>query len=256
MDRSKLSALFDLSGRVAIVTGSTRGIGLSISEGLAASGASIVVASRKPDACRKTEEHLTSMGAEALGPPTHMGDLEQIANLVSKTAERFGRIDVVVNNAANPLAQPVGSFTPEAWEKSLTVNLRGPVFLVQDALPYLEASGHASVINVITAGVFMFSPGQAMYVAAKSALMSMTRAMAAAYAPAGIRVNALAPGTTDTDMVRNTGPESVASMTESSRLRRLAHPDEMVGPALLLASDAGSYVTGQVLLVDGALAAN
>jgi NAD(P)-dependent dehydrogenase (short-subunit alcohol dehydrogenase family) len=256
MDRSKLSALFDLSGRVAIVTGGTRGIGLSIAEGLSAAGASVVVASRKPDACRETEEHLISMGGDALGIPTHMGDLEQITNLVTRTAQRFGRIDVIVNNAANPLAQPVGSFTPEAWEKSLTVNLRGPVFLVQDALPYLEASGNASVINVITAGVFMFSPGQAMYVAAKSGLMAMTRSMAAAYASAGIRVNALAPGTTDTDMVRNTGPASVASMTESSRLRRLAHPDEMVGPALLLASDAGSYVTGQVLLVDGALAAN
>ena len=256
MDRSTLSTLFDLSGRVAIVTGGTKGIGRSIAEGFAAAGAAVVVASRKPEACRETEEHLASMGAKALGVPTHMGELEQIGNLVSQTEQHFGQIDVIVNSAANPLAQPVGSFTPEAWQKSLDVNLRGPVFLVQEALPYLEASAHASVINVITAGVFMFSPGQAIYVAAKSALMAMTRSMAAAYAASGIRVNALAPGTTDTDMVRNTGPASVASMTESSRLRRLAHADEMVGPALLLASDAGSYVTGQVLLVDGALAAN
>jgi NAD(P)-dependent dehydrogenase (short-subunit alcohol dehydrogenase family) len=256
MDRSTLSTLFDLSGRVAIVTGGTKGIGRSIAEGFAAAGAAVVVASRKPEACRETEEHLASMGARALGVPTHMGELDQIGNLVSQTEHHFGQIDVIVNNAANPLTQPVGSFTPEAWQKSLDVNLRGPVFLVQEALPYLEASSHASVINVITAGVFMFSPAQAIYVAAKSALMAMTRSMAAAYAASGIRVNALAPGTTDTDMVRNTGPASVASMTESSRLRRLAHPDEMVGPALLLASDAGSYVTGQVLLVDGALAAN
>ena len=196
------------------------------------------------------------MGGDALGVPTHMGDLEAVGRLVAATAERFGRIDIVVNNAANALALPVGQFTPEAWQKSYDVNLRGPVFLVQDALPYLEASPVASVINVISVGAFMYSVTEAMYSAAKAALMSYTRIMAAAYAPKGIRVNALAPGTTDTDMVRNTGLESVAMMTRASHLRRLAHPDEMVGPALLLASDAGSYMTGHVVIVDGALVAH
>jgi NAD(P)-dependent dehydrogenase (short-subunit alcohol dehydrogenase family) len=256
LERSQLDQLFSLSGRVAIVTGGTRGIGRSIAEGFVAAGASVVVASRKPEACRETEEHLTAIGGEAFGVATHMGDLEDVATLARVTAERYGRIDVIVNNAANALTQPVGEFTPEGWQKSLDVNLRGPVFLVQEALPFLKASGHGSVINVLTAGVFLFAQSQAIYVAGKAALMSLTRAMAAEYAPYNIRVNALAPGTTDTDMVRNTGPESVAAMTESSHLRRLAHPDEMVGPALLLASDAGSYITGQVLLVDGGLAAN
>lgn len=254
MDRSRMDSLFDLTGRAAIVTGGTRGIGRSIAEGLLLAGASVAVASRKPEACKETEAHLQSLGGEAIGVPTHMGDLEHLAALVTTTADRFGRIDIIVNNAANALALPVGEFTPAAWSKSFDVNLRGPVFLVQEALPYLKASGKASVINVISVGAFLFAQHEAMYAAGKAGLMSFTRTLAAAYAPYGIRVNALAPGTTDTDMVRNTGPESVEAMTQASHLRRLADPDEMVGPALLLASDAGSYMTGQVLIADGGLA--
>lgn len=254
MDRQTHERLFDLTGRVAIVTGGTRGIGRSLAEGLVLAGASVVVASRKPDACKETEGHLCSvLGGQAMGVPAHMGELDQVSALVHATVDRFGGVDIVVNNAANALALPVGEFTPGAWAKSFDVNLRGPVFLVQEALPHLKQSGHASVINVISVGAFMFAQGEAMYAAGKAALLSMTRAMAATYAPFGIRVNALAPGTTDTDMVRNTGPESVAAMSTASHLGRLANPDEMVGPALLLASDAGSYVTGQVLVADGGL---
>lgn len=253
MDRARLQSLFDLSGRVAVVTGGTRGIGRSIAEGLVSAGAAVVVASRKEEACRETEAHLRDLGGEAIGIPTHMGELADLSRLVAATVEHFGRLDIVVNNAANALAQPVGEFTPEAWGKSFDVNLRGPVFLVQEALPHLKESGRGAVVNVISVGAFMFSVTEAMYSAGKAALMSLTRTMAAAYAPFGIRVNALAPGTTDTDMVRKTGPESVRMMTGASHLRRLAHPDEMVGPTLLLVSDAGSYMTGQVLIADGAL---
>lgn len=253
MDQAKLRSLFDLSGRVAIVTGGTRGIGRSVAEGFVAAGARVVVASRKADACAATEAHLVEMGGEALGVPMHMGDLDALPTLVQRTVEVFGRIDIVVNNAANALAQPLGRFTPDAWQKSFDVNLRGPVFLVQEALPYLEASPCASVVNVISAGAFLFSARVAMYSAAKAALMSFTRSMAADFAPRGIRVNALAPGTVDTDMVRNTGPEAAARMAAASHLGRAADPDEMVGPVLFLASDAASFVTGQVLLADGGL---
>jgi NAD(P)-dependent dehydrogenase (short-subunit alcohol dehydrogenase family) len=253
MDRAKLGSLFDLTGRVAIVTGGTRGIGRAVAEGFVAAGAKVVVASRKPEACESTEAHLVAMGGEALAVPMHMGDLAALPVLVQRTIDRFGRLDIVVNNAANALAQPLGQFTPDAWEKSYAVNLRGPVFLVQEALPYLEASPCASVVNVISAGAFLFSAQVAMYSAAKAALMSFTRSMAADFAPRGIRVNALAPGTVDTDMVRNTGPESAARMAGASHMGRAADPDEMVGPVLFLASDAASFVTGQVLLADGGL---
>jgi NAD(P)-dependent dehydrogenase (short-subunit alcohol dehydrogenase family) len=253
MDRRKLQQLFDLTGRVAVVTGGTRGIGRALAEGFVASGAKVVVASRKRDACAETEAHLIAMGGEALGVPTHLGDLPALAALVRQTVERFGRLDIVVNNAANALALPIGQFTPEAWEKSYSVNLRGPVFLVQEALPHLKASPCGAVLNVISAGAFLFSFGTSLYAGAKAALMSFTRSMAAEFAPHGIRVNALAPGTVDTDMVRNNPPEMQKLMAEASFLRRAAYPDEMVGPALLLVSDAGSFITGQVIIADGGL---
>ena len=127
------------------------------------------------------------------------------------------------------------------------------MFLVQEALPYLTESPGAAVLNVISAGAFLFSANVAMYAGAKAALMSFTRSMAADFAPRGIRVNALAPGTVDTDMVRNNTPEVQESMAAASFMRRAADPDEMVGPALFLTSDAASFVTGQVLIADGGL---
>jgi NAD(P)-dependent dehydrogenase (short-subunit alcohol dehydrogenase family) len=253
MDKEKLGSLFDLTGRVAIVTGGTRGIGRAIAEGYAAAGASVVVASRKAAACAETEAHLKEMGGEALGVPTHLGDVAALGVLVEKTVERFGRLDIVVNNAANALTLPLGEFTTEAWAKSYDVNLRGPVFLVQEALPHLKESPSAAVVNVISAGAFLFSPNVAMYAGAKSALMSFTRSMAAQFAPLGIRVNALAPGSVDTDMMRNNTPEAQARMAAACLQNRCASADEMVGPALFLASDAASFVTGQVVLADGGL---
>ena len=253
MDREKLMSLYDLTGRVAIVTGGTRGIGLAIAEGLLAAGASVVVGSRKAEACEATEAHLKGMGGDALGISTHMGDVGAVNALVDRTVDHFGRLDIVVNNAANALTLPFGHLTEDAWSKSLDTNLRGPVFLVERALPHLETSGNAAILNVISAGAFLFSRHTAMYAAAKAGLMAMTRSMAADFADRGIRVNALAPGTVDTDMVRANTPEAVARMEQASFLHRAAHPDEMVWPALLLCSDAGSFVTGQVIIADGGL---
>lgn len=253
MDHDQLAALFSMEDRVVLVTGGTRGIGLALAQGYVAAGARVVVASRKAEACDRAAAELRSGGGEAIGVPTHLGDLEALDALVARTVAEFGAIDVVVNNAANALAQPLGSFTAEAWQKSFDVNLRGPVFLVQAALPHLRASRHAAVLNVVSAGAFLFSAHVALYAAAKAALMAFTRSMAAEFAPLGIRVNALAPGSVDTDMVRNTPPAFQQRMTDASLLRRIAAADEMVGPALLLTSDAGSYITGQVVLADGGL---
>jgi NAD(P)-dependent dehydrogenase (short-subunit alcohol dehydrogenase family) len=213
-----------------------------------------VVASRKPEACAETERHLVALGGEALGVPAHLGELGALRPLVERTLERFGRLDILVNNAANALRQDVGHFTPEAWEKSFAVNLRGPVFLIQEALPHLEKSPCAAVLNVISVGAFLASPFQALYGAAKAGLLHFTRSLAAEFAPRGIRVNALAPGTVDTDMVRNNPPAVQKLMAEASFMKRAAQPDEMVGPALFLVSDAASFVTGQVVIADGGLA--
>ncbi|MDQ1475560.1 MAG: hypothetical protein QOE62_789, partial [Actinomycetota bacterium] len=230
MDQASLEKLFDVRGRVAIVTGGTRGIGRAVAEGLVCGGAKVVVASRKPEACAQAEEHLLGLaatsGGDALGVPAHMGDLGAAAALVDRTVDRFGGVDIIVNNAANALTQPLGAFTTEAWQKSFDVNLRGPVFLVQHALAHLERSEHAAIVNVISAGAFLFSANVAMYGAAKAAMMSFTRSMAADFAPRGIRVNALAPGTVDTDMVRANTPEAQKSMANASFMRRAASPDE------------------------------
>src|SRR5512132_1850809 len=131
VNREQFSKLFDLTGRVAIVTGGTRGSGRSLAEGFVCAGAKVVVASRKADACAETEAHLTAMGGEALGVDTHMGDLDALQALVDATVERFGGVDIVINNAATALSLPLGDFTLEGWNKSYDVNLRGPVFLVQ-----------------------------------------------------------------------------------------------------------------------------
>ena len=188
MDRERFRDLFDMTDRVVVVTGGTRGIGLALAEGYVAAGAKVVVASRKADACAAAAAHLEAMGGAALGVPTHLGQLDDLDRLVGLTVDAFGGVDVVVNNAANALAQPLGEFTPEAWTKSFEVNLRGPVFLTQKALPHLAASPAAAVLNLVSVGAFIFSPHVAMYAAGKAALMSFTRSMAAEYASSGIRV--------------------------------------------------------------------
>jgi len=253
LDRDKLRGLFDMTGRVVIVTGGTRGIGRALAEGYVAAGGRVVVASRKADACAEAEAHLRGMGGEALGIPTHLGDLSALRALVARTLDAFGAIDVVVNNAANALALPHGEYTPEAWAKSLDVNLRGPVFLVQEALPALKRSAHAAVLNVVSGAAFLFSSTVSLYAIGKAGLVAATRSMAAEFAPHRIRVNALSPGTVDTDMVRNNPPEAQAEMTRIQLMPRMAHPDEMVGPALMLTSDAGSFVTGHVVFADGGM---
>src|SRR3982074_832450 len=169
VDRDRVGQLFDLSGRVAIVTGGTRGIGRSIAEGFVAAGARVAGASPKPHAGEETERELRAMGGAAIGVPTHLGELDALHELVERTVGEFGRLDIVVNNAATPLREDLGHFTPEAYAKSMDVNLRGPVFLVQEAIPYLEKSPAAAVINVISAGAFLHAPFLATHAATKAA---------------------------------------------------------------------------------------
>jgi NAD(P)-dependent dehydrogenase (short-subunit alcohol dehydrogenase family) len=251
VDRTSFDRLFDMSDRTVIVTGGTRGIGLALAEGFLLAGARVVVASRKPDACEEAAQHLRRLGGQAIGVPTHLGEVDALEVLVGKTVDEFGGVDVVVNNAANALAQPIGEMTSAALTKSYDVNLRGPVFLVQAALPHLKASANASVINMVSVGAFNFAPSLSIYASGKAALMSFTRSMAAEFAPIGVRVNAIAPGPVDTDMMRKNPQQAIDAMVGGTLMKRLASADEMVGAALLLASDAGSYMTGTVIIVDG-----
>jgi NAD(P)-dependent dehydrogenase (short-subunit alcohol dehydrogenase family) len=251
--RQDLLDLYDLTDRVAIVTGGSRGIGRAIAETYAAAGAKVVVASRKADACEAVAAGIEAEGGSALAVPTHAGRLDELDALVAATVEHFGGVDIVVNNAANALGLPIGQITPEAWESSNFVNLRGPLFLFQYALPHLLESDHAAVVNVISAGAFTHGTYVSMYCAAKAAMVTMTRAMAAEFAAAGIRVNALAPGTTDTDMVRNNDEPTQQRMVDAALIKRMARPEELADGALYLASDASSFMTGQVLVIDGGM---
>lgn len=251
VDRTAFDRLFEMTDRTVIVTGGTRGIGLALAEGFVLAGANVVVASRKADACEEAAKYLRDLGGRAIGVAAHAGNLEDLDVIVERTVAEFGGIDVVVNNAANALTEPLGEMTPEAWAKSYEVNLRGPVFLVQKALPHLKASSCAAVVNMVSVGAFNFAPATTIYASGKAALMSVTRSMAAEYAGEGIRVNAIAPGPVDTDMMRNNPQQAVDQMANSTLLKRLASPDEMIGAALLLCSDAGSYITGTVVIVDG-----
>jgi NAD(P)-dependent dehydrogenase (short-subunit alcohol dehydrogenase family) len=251
--REELLDLYDLTDRVAIVTGGSRGIGKAIAETYAAAGAKVVVASRKAEACEAVAAGIEAAGGRAISVPTHAGRLDELEALVATTVDRLGGVDIVVNNAANALGLPIGQITPEAWESSNFVNLRGPLFLFQYALPHLLKSDHAAVINVISAGAFTHGTYVSMYCAAKAAMMTMTRAMAAEFAGAGIRANALAPGTTDTDMVRNNDEATQQGMVNAALIKRMARPEELADGALYLASDASSFMTGQVLVIDGGM---
>jgi NAD(P)-dependent dehydrogenase (short-subunit alcohol dehydrogenase family) len=252
VDADNLRNLFDLTGRTVIITGGTRGIGFALAQGHLAAGANVVITGRSEDRCQTAQQALDAPG-RVVAIAAHMGDLDQVKQIVAQTVSAFGGIDVVVNNAATSLLQQFGEITPEAWQKSLSVNVTGPLFLVQEALPHLKASEHAAIVNVISTAAFQFAAHMPLYASGKSAMLALTRSMAAAFAPYGIRVNALAPGPVDTQMMRNNPPEFIEATANETLLRRLADPDEMVGPALLLTSDAGSYITGQVLLADGGM---
>jgi NAD(P)-dependent dehydrogenase (short-subunit alcohol dehydrogenase family) len=256
MDRLALIDRFDLTDRVAIITGASRGIGRAIAGGFAAMGAKVVISSRKTDACETAASEIRHEGGRAVAFAANIGDPDTPEALVTAAVQAFGGVDVVVNNAANPLAQPIGAMTTEAMAKSWEVNLRGPVLLVQAALEHLRLSEHAAILNVTTAGVYTTGRSASLYVAAKSALTAITRSMAAELASDGIRANALAPGSVATQMMLNTPEEFQQGAIESQLIKRLADPGEMVPPALFLCSDASSFMTGHTLVVDGGMTVN
>jgi NAD(P)-dependent dehydrogenase (short-subunit alcohol dehydrogenase family) len=245
--------LFDLDGRVAIVTGGSRGLGRAIARGFARAGAKVVVASRKQEACEGVAAEIETEGGQALAVATHVGRVDEIGRLVDATVDRFGGLDILVNNAANPLGGTLTEITELAFEKSYGVNVKGPLFLAAAAIEHLASSDHAAIINVITAGAFNPGEGLGLYCSGKAALWNLTKVMAREWSSRGVRVNALAPGPFETDMMAPTYavPEFHQAIVQSTLLKRIASPDEIVGAALFLASDASAMVTGSVLAIDG-----
>jgi NAD(P)-dependent dehydrogenase (short-subunit alcohol dehydrogenase family) len=251
--------LFDLSNRVALVTGGTRGLGRAMARGLAEAGASVVVTGRRQATCDAAARELEAeTGGEFLACACHMGEWDQVDSLVERAYARFGRIDVLVNNAGiNPAFMPVTGITSDYFDKLYAVNVKGPLRLAALVAPRMAGSGGGSIVNVITVGAYSGGPGIGAYSSSKAALLNLTRVMALEWASLGVRVNALAPGPFMTDMMRGAAgnaPGFLEITTQAVFQKRIAEPEEIVGALLFLASDASSFVTGEDLRVAGGMA--
>jgi NAD(P)-dependent dehydrogenase (short-subunit alcohol dehydrogenase family) len=242
---------FSLAGRVALVTGATRGLGRAIALGLAQAGADLVVSSRREDACEDMAAEVRSLGRRALPHVCHVGHWEELDGLVEDAYDAFGRVDVLVNNAgiAPTYADPQ-SVTEELWDKTLAVNLKGPFRLMALVGQRMAAADGGSIVNITSIGGVRPTHDILPYAAAKAALNALTLGFADALGPK-VRVNAVMPGPFHTDISKNWDHEAFAERARTFPLRRAGEPDEVVGAVLYLASDASSYTTGAVLAVDG-----
>jgi dehydrogenase/reductase SDR family protein 4 len=246
--------LFDLSGKVAIVTGSTRGIGRAIAERFAQRGARVVISSRDADACAAVAQAIVDAGGEALAVAAHVGKKDQLQNLVERTVAAWGGIDLLVCNAAvNPYYGPLSGIGDEAWDRIMNSNVRSALWLANLAFPHMAERGGgsamflSSIVGVSGTGVI------GAYAVSKTALIGLARSLAVEWGPRGIRVNALAPGIVKTDFAKALwdNPEIAEATIRRTALRRLAEPDDVAGAAVFLASRASAYVTGQTILIDG-----
>lgn len=242
----------ELTGKTALVTGATRGLGLAIAEALAAEGASVVVSSRKEPACESVAADIAERyGVATMALPLHVGQWDAIAPAVAAVVERFGRLDVVVNNAGiAPLAPSLLEVSESLFDKTTDVNLKGPFRLMAVAGAHMSERGGGSIVNISSIGAVRPSPPEAMYAAAKNGLNALTQAFAQEYAP-HVRVNCVMPGAFETDMAASWGDAFVDLVTRNLPAGRLGRPSEVASMVVHLASDRAGYTTGALIPVDG-----
>tara|TARA_R110002073_G_scaffold225072_5_gene385831 strand:+ start:5288 stop:6079 length:792 start_codon:yes stop_codon:yes gene_type:complete len=253
-----MTAMFDLTGKVALITGSSRGIGKAIAEAYARQGAKVVITSRKLDACEAVaaqinEENYDAPG-EAMAAACNVSDAAQLKALVAQVMGTWGRIDVLVCNAAvNPYHGPMSGIDDGAWEKILQVNVTNVLKLCNMVLPDMAARRDGAVILISSVGGLKGSMNLGAYAVSKAADMQLARNLAVEWGPHNIRANAIAPGLIKTDFARALweDPEARARAEAAYPLGRLGEPEDIAGTAILLASAAGSFITGQTLVVDG-----
>lgn len=248
--------MFELTGQVAIVTGSSKGIGRSIAEHMARAGAKIVVSSRKADGCAAVVEGIRAAGGEAIAVPCNISDREQLRNLVERAMEAFGRLDILVCNAAvNPYFGPMTRMPDEAYDKIMNSNVRSNFWLCNLAVPHMEAGGGGNIIVVSSIGGNQGSGTLAVYGMSKAADFSLVKSLAIEHGPKGIRANCIAPGLIKTDFSRALweNPRLLKNVEEGTPVRRIGMPDDIGGVAVFLASKAAAYLTGQTLVVDGGI---
>ena len=252
-------SLFDLTGKCAFVTGASRGIGRVIAVALADAGADVALVARSADGLAETAEAIAAVGRKALVIPTDVTGQEAVADAAAQAIDQLGHVDIVVNNAGGSnFMVPFRDLRLTGWDKLIQLNLSSAVYVCHAFAGHLLDRGKGSVINVASVAGVAAAPLMTPYGAAKAALVSLTKSLAVEWAADGIRVNALCPGWTATDLNKTlwedpiAGPATIATVP----MQRWGSPEEMAGAAIFLASDASSFMTGQALVVDGGQTAN
>jgi NAD(P)-dependent dehydrogenase (short-subunit alcohol dehydrogenase family) len=251
MDLSKVD--FSLVGKVALVTGASRGIGKGIALGLAQAGADVAVASRKLPDLERVAEEIKILGMKSLAVSAHIGRMDEIANLVTRVIEEFGKIDILVNNAAtNPTMDAAIDIEERAWDAVMNLNLKGLFFLSQAVARTMKERGGGRIIN-IASGDGISPTTLPVYAISKAGVIMATKVMAREWASYNIRVNAVAPGIIKTKFSEAvyTNPEIMKKIMNNTPMGRIGEPEEIIGAIIYLASDASSYVTGEVISIDG-----
>lgn len=247
--------LFDLKDQVAIITGASRGIGESIALRFVEHGASVALVARKADALNGVVDRIKSGGGKAIAIPAHTGKLDDVKSVVAKTLEAFGKIDILVNNAAtNPYFGPMLDTEEGAWDKTFEVNVKGYFMMMREVAHHLTARGApGSLINLASILGQRASPFQGVYGMTKAAVIQMTMTLAQELGGSNIRVNAIAPGLIETKFAQAIigNDDMLKRVVDRTALGRHGQPDEIAGAAVFLASKASSYMTGQVITVDG-----
>lgn len=246
--------LFDMTGKVALITGSTKGIGRSIAEEMARQGAKVVISSRKAEVCEQVAGELKAEGFEAIAIPCHVGKKDQLQNLVDKTIEAWGKIDVLVCNAAtNPVYGPTAEMTDEAWDKIMDTNVKGTFWLTNMVLPGMAERGEGAVVLLSSIAGVRGNTTIGTYGVSKAAEAALARNLAVEWGPKGIRVNSIAPGIVKTDFAKalTEDPVRIKRAEEKTPLRRIGDPIDIAGLAVFLSTKASAYITGQVIVADG-----
>ena len=257
--QNRIQPLFQLDGKVALVTGASKGIGEAMARGLAEFGAKVVVSSRKQEAVDAVAESFKTDGLEATGIAANVGNIEDIHRLVDKTVETYGGLDIIINNAAvNPVFGPIQNTDERAFDKIIDVNLKGPFELCKKAYPILKQRGGGSIIHISSIGGLTPEAGIGIYSVSKAAIINLTQAMAQDWGVDNIRVNAICPG-----MIKTKFSEALWNddkildrFLEKIPLGRAGIADDIAGMAVFLASDAAAYCTGGVYTVDGGYVVN
>jgi len=244
----------DLTGKVAVVNGASRGIGEAIARGLAACGAQLVLTSRDEESVQEVADSIMEKGGgKAVAKACHAGRVEEIKALFDYVRVEFGRLDVLINNAAtNPYYGPATGLSPVAFDKTVAVNLKGPYFMSSAAIPLMVESGGGSIVNVASIAALISLPGQAVYSMTKAGLISLTKSFAKEFGQQDIRVNAILPGVVKTRFAEAlTGDPQVQKWLARLPIPRAGQPEDMVSGVLYLVSDQAAYTTGTTLVMDG-----